>query len=67
MNIIYRNIIRYGLIFCGMFSIACVTPEYYKGIFGFGVILIVAFCIGFILSQSIKDIEKYLFKDKEVN
>ena len=67
MNVIYKNIIRYGLIFCAMVSIAFVTPEYYKGVFGFGIILTLAFCIGFILSQSIKDIEKYLFKDKEVN
>ena len=65
MNKIYRNIIRYGLIFCAMVSIAFVTPEYYKGVFGFGIILVLAFCIGFILSQSIKDIEKYLFKDNE--
>ena len=63
MNKMYKNIIRYGLIFCAMFSIAHVTPEYYKGFFGFGVILVLAFCIGFILSQSIKDIEEYLFRN----
>ena len=67
MNVIYKNIIRYGLIFFGMFSIMLVTPEYYKDVFGFGIILTLAFCIGFILSQAIKDIEKYLFKDKEIN
>ena len=64
MNKTYKNIIRYGLIFCAIFSIACITPEYYKGIFGFGIILILTFCIGFILSQSIKDIEKYLFNEE---
>lgn len=60
MSKIYKNIIRYGLIFCAMFSISYVTPEYYKDVFGFGFILILAFCIGFLLSQSIKDIEKKL-------
>ena len=62
MNKIYINGIRYLLIFCAVFSIGSVTPEYYKGVFGFGFILILAFCIGFILSQSIKDIENYLIK-----
>ena len=63
MNIIYKNIIRYGLIFLAMFNIAFLTPDYFKNIFGFGIIVMMAFCIGFILSQHIKDIERYLFKE----
>ena len=61
MKMKYKNLIRYGLIFLAMFSIAMVTPENAKQINGFGIILVLAFCIGFMLSQSIKDIEKYLF------
>ena len=62
MNKIYKNMIRYGLIFCAMFSIAHVTPEYYKGVFGFGLILTLAFCIGYILARSMEDIENYFIK-----
>ena len=60
MNKIYRNIIRYGLIFCAMFSIQYSANT--KGDFWYAFIIVLAFCIGFLLSQHIKDIEEYLNK-----
>ena len=65
MNKIYKNMIRYGLIFIAIFTISCVTPDHYKDFFGFGFILALTFCVGFILSQSIKDIEEYLDKKQK--
>ena len=59
MNKIYKNIIRYCLIFIAVFSInAFSEPE-----FNIGIIITLSFCIGFILSQSVKDIEGYFNKN----
>ena len=52
MNKIIKNIIRYGLIFMALMSIYYVDGNA-------SLVVMLAFCIGYILSQSIKDIESY--------
>ena len=66
MNKMYRNLIRFGLYMIGLISIGFVVPEYYKGVSGFAFIFALVFFLGFILSQSVKDLENYLFKKEKL-
>jgi len=59
MNKIYRNLIRYVLIFMAMFSISAFADLKMEN-WGYAMIVVLAFSIGFMLSQSIKDIEESL-------